>query len=52
MQSTYNFAPTYCFYLPQYAANFMKKDYCKGTFDLKDLDVHNEIEHDGSLIRA
>lgn len=30
----------------------MKRDYHKDTFDLKDLDKHNEIEHDASLIRA
>lgn len=52
MQSTYNFAPTYCWYLPNYAANFMKKKYNTDTFDLKDMDLHNKIEHDGSLIRA
>jgi hypothetical protein len=28
------------------------KDYKTGSFDLKDVDVHNQIEHDGSLIRA
>jgi len=50
-QSTYNFAPTFSFFLPNYAANFMKKDYKKDTFDLKDLDMHNKIEHDGSLAR-
>lgn len=28
------------------------KDYAKDTFDLKDLDLHNGIEHDASLTRA
>lgn len=29
----------------------MGKDYSKDSFDLKELDEHNKIEHDGSLIR-
>ena len=30
----------------------MGKDYSKDSFDLKELDEHNKIEHDGSLIRT
>jgi len=30
----------------------MGKDYSKDAFDLKELDEHNKIEHDGSLIRT
>ena len=52
VQTTYNMAPTFCIFLSQYIANFMKKDYYKDTFDLKELDQHNKIEHDGSLIRT
>ena len=51
MQATYNLAPTFCVFLSSYIANFMKKDYNKDTFDLKDIDLHNQIEHDGSLLR-
>lgn len=28
------------------------KDYAKDTFDLKELDLHNGIEHDASLTRT
>ncbi|KIM71445.1 hypothetical protein PILCRDRAFT_819327 [Piloderma croceum F 1598] len=51
VQVTYNMAPTFCIFLSKYMAGFMKKDYSKDAFDLKDLDEHNKIEHDGSLIR-
>jgi hypothetical protein len=52
VQATYNMAPTFCIYLSKFMANFMKKDYGKDAFDLKELDEHNKIEHDGSLIRT
>jgi hypothetical protein len=52
VQATYNMAPTFCVYLSKFIANFMGKDYSKGAFDLKELDQHNKIEHDGSLIRT
>ena len=29
----------------------LKKDYSKDTFDLEELDLHNGIEHDASLVR-
>jgi len=51
VQATYNLAPTFCIFLSRYIAGFMKKDYNKDAFDLKELDEHNKIEHDGSLIR-
>ncbi|KAF7980648.1 hypothetical protein HWV62_37464 [Athelia sp. TMB] len=51
MQATYNFAPTYAFFLPNYAAIMMQKSYSKGTFDLVEMDKHNKIEHDASLVR-
>ncbi|KAF7977958.1 hypothetical protein HWV62_11780 [Athelia sp. TMB] len=51
MRATYNFAPTYTFFLPNYAATMMHKSYSKGTFDLHEMDKHNEIEHDASLVR-
>jgi len=51
IRTTYNFAPTFCLYVPNFAANYLKKSYSKDTFDLQDLDLHNAIEHDGSLLR-
>jgi len=48
---TYNFAPTFCFFVPNYAANMLKRKYGEDTFDLADLDLHNGIEHDASLFR-
>jgi len=51
IRATYNFSPTFCLFVPNYAANYLKKSYSKDTFDLQDLDLHNAIEHDGSLVR-
>ncbi|KAG5643526.1 hypothetical protein DXG03_000718 [Asterophora parasitica] len=51
IRATYNFAPTFCFFVPNFAANMLKKKYSKDTFDLADLDLHNGIEHDASLVR-
>jgi hypothetical protein len=52
IRTTYNFAPTFCLFVPNYAAQYLKKSYSKDTFNLQDLDLHNAIEHDGSLVRA
>jgi len=51
VRSTYNFAPSFCFFVPNFAANMLKKNYGKDTFDLVELDLHNGIEHDASLTR-
>jgi len=52
VRTTYNFAPSFCFFVPNFAANFLNKSYGKDTFDLADLDLHNKgIEHDASLTR-
>lgn len=50
---TYNFAPSFCFFVPNFAANFLNKNYATDTFDLAELDLHSEsgIEHDASLTR-
>jgi len=48
---TYNFAPSFCFFVPNFAANVLKKNYGKDSFDLSELDLHNGIEHDASLTR-
>jgi hypothetical protein len=45
-------APTFCIFLSKFIADFMNKEYSKDVFDLRELDAHNKIEHDGSLIRA
>jgi hypothetical protein len=48
----YNFGPTFCRYVPGFAANYLNKDYAHDTFDLHELDLHNTgIEHDASLTR-
>jgi hypothetical protein len=51
LQPTYNLAPTFCLYLGKYIANYLQKDYSKDVFNLKDIDLHNKIEHDGSILR-
>ncbi|KAF5392876.1 hypothetical protein D9757_000869 [Collybiopsis confluens] len=51
VHSTYNFAPSFCYFAPNYIAGILKRDYSKDTFDLADLSVHNGIEHDASLTR-
>lgn len=53
LRNTYNVSPTFSRFIPNFAAEFMRKNYGKGTFDLEELDLHNEgIEHDGSLCRT
>ncbi len=49
-QQTYNFAQTFCTFVPKYAADMLDRCPLSATFDLADLDVHNGIEHDGSLV--
>jgi len=51
-EATYNIAPTFCHFILKFIARRMNKDYSKDIFDLPDLDAHNVIEHDGSLVRA
>ncbi|KAG5652648.1 hypothetical protein H0H81_004204 [Sphagnurus paluster] len=51
IRTTYNFAPSFCFFVPNFAANMLKKKYGKDRFDLAELDLHNGIEHDASLLR-
>ena len=45
----YNFAPTFCWYVPNTIATILGRDYETGVFDLSDIDVHNGIEHDASF---
>lgn len=51
IRTTYNFAPSFCSFVPHYAARLLNKNYSEDTFDLQDLDLHNGIEHDASLTR-
>lgn len=51
LQNTYNFAPTFCFFVPHTIAGILDRSYWTGRFDLSDVDVHNGIEHDASLTR-
>lgn len=45
----YNFASTFCWYVPNTIASILGRDYETGVFDLSDIDVHNGIEHDASF---
>ncbi|TFY79194.1 heme-thiolate peroxidase [Hericium alpestre] len=51
IRHTYNFAPTFCIFVPRYMAQILDRSYVSGTLDLEDVDVHNGIEHDASLTR-
>ncbi|KAF1919427.1 Chloroperoxidase [Ampelomyces quisqualis] len=51
VRQSFNFAPSFCFFVPAFAANFLGRSYWTGSFDLADLSKHNAIEHDASLTR-
>lgn len=51
IRATYNFSSTFCSFVPHFAAHMLKKSYSKDRFDLEELDLHNGIEHDASLLR-
>jgi len=51
VRETYNFAPSFCFFVPNTIANILCRNYWTDRFDLSDIDVHNGIEHDASLLR-
>jgi hypothetical protein len=54
VHTTYNFAPSFCLFVPNFAARMLERKYDTDKFDLKDLDLHSEkgIEHDASLVRT
>jgi hypothetical protein len=52
IRTTYNFAPTFCLFVPHFVADYLNKSYSRDTFSLQEIDKHNAIEHDGSLTRA
>ena len=53
VRQTFNFAGSFCFFVPNFSARFLNKSYATDRFDLADLNLHaeNAIEHDGSLTR-
>lgn len=53
IRQTFNFAASFCFFVPNFSARFLNKDYSTDRFDLADLSLHadNAIEHDASLTR-
>lgn len=53
VNQTFNFAPSFCFFVPKFAAGYLKKSYWRDRFDLAELSLHadNAIEHDASLTR-
>ncbi|TFK28337.1 Cloroperoxidase [Coprinopsis marcescibilis] len=51
IRETYNFGGTFCYFVPNHAAGLLNKNYATDTFDLAEIDLHNGIEHDASLLR-
>ncbi|KAG2157512.1 Chloroperoxidase [Suillus clintonianus] len=51
VRATYNISSTLSSFVPHYAARMLKRSYKDDTFDLEELDLHNGIEHDASLLR-
>ncbi|KAI0787008.1 Cloroperoxidase [Abortiporus biennis] len=51
VRSSYNFSPTFCYFVANTIATILCKNYWMDSFDLSDIDVHNGIEHDASLTR-
>ncbi|KAI7690908.1 hypothetical protein KC353_g19247, partial [Hortaea werneckii] len=53
VRQTFNFAASFCFFVPNFSARFLEKSYWNDRFDLADLSLHaeNAIEHDASLTR-
>jgi hypothetical protein len=51
VRQTFNFAPSFCFFVPKFSADFLHRSYWNGKFDLAELSKHGAIEHDASLTR-
>tara|TARA_R110002003_G_scaffold189_4_gene14734 strand:+ start:816 stop:1481 length:666 start_codon:yes stop_codon:yes gene_type:complete len=51
VRQSFNFAPSFCFFVPKFAADFLGRTYWNDKFDLEELSKHNAIEHDASLTR-
>ncbi|KZP06096.1 hypothetical protein FIBSPDRAFT_1053723 [Athelia psychrophila] len=46
VRATYNFAPSFCLFVPHFVAEYLSKDYAKDTFSLHKINKHNAVEHD------
>ncbi len=51
VHETFNFANSFCFFVPKFSADFLDRSYWSDKFDLAELSKHNAIEHDASLTR-
>ena len=51
VRQAFNFAPSFCFFVPKFSADFLDRSYWTDAFDLEELSKHNTIEHDASLTR-
>ncbi|KAF8548982.1 Cloroperoxidase [Imleria badia] len=51
IHGTFNFSPSFCYYVCHFAARTLNKSYGRDTFDLEEINLHNGIEHDASLTR-
>lgn len=51
VQATYNISSTLSSFVAHYAARMLDRSFSKDTLDLEELDRHNGIEHDASLLR-
>jgi len=51
IRHTFNFASSFCFFVPKFAADFLNRSYWNDRFDLAELSLHGAIEHDASLTR-
>ena len=51
VRQTFKFAPSFCFFVPKFSADFLDRSYWTDKFDLEELSKHNAIEHDASLTR-
>lgn len=67
VQTSFNLSSTFSIFVPTFAANMLHRNYktvrqiasnilidihsSQDKFDLADLNIHNGIEHDGSLLR-
>ena len=53
VRHTFNFAPSFCFFVPNFSAGFLNRSYWNDRLDLADVNLHSDkaIEHDASLTR-
>ncbi|KAJ6545424.1 Chloroperoxidase [Mycena capillaripes] len=51
VHATFNFAPTFCRFVPGVMADKLNRNYKTDKCDLADINLHNGIEHDASLTR-